>query len=170
MKLKFPSGRIAVERLREIMSYCPESGELRWLIRPAYCMKAGDVAGSLNKKNGYVQVKVDGRSYQAHRLIWLYAYGVWPTFHIDHINGCKSDNRLANLRDVTQSQNMLNQHGPHKDNRCGVLGVYKRSDTGLYRAGIQKDGRLINLGCFESLEEAATARSRAMAQLFGGAA
>ena len=56
------------------------------------------MAGSVHS-TGYVRIGVDGGKYTAHCLAWLYTHGVWPSDQIDHINGNRSDNRIANLRE-----------------------------------------------------------------------
>ena len=59
-----------------------------------------------------------------HRVIWAHRYGRLPTGQLDHINGIKTDNRIENLREVTDSenkQNMLYRWKPNKD--TGVPGV-----------------------------------------------
>lgn len=68
---------------------------------------AGRVSGSING-SGYLRVSINGVSYKAHRLAWLHYYGEWPSNTIDHINGDRTDNRIANLRDVPHAQNQLN--------------------------------------------------------------
>ena len=63
------------------------------------------------KSNGYLVVSAGGKNYQAHRVIWLITHGRWPAGDIDHINGIKTDNRLANLRDVSHKTNARNRMG-----------------------------------------------------------
>ncbi len=46
--------------------------------------------------------------YKAHRLAWFYVHGVWPKEQIDHINGDKADNCIANLRLADFSKNQAN--------------------------------------------------------------
>lgn len=109
------------ERVKELFSYDAETGILRWRVRPVSHIHVDDVAGHRSNK-GYLIVKVANRAYKAHRIIWLYAFGSWPQ-EIDHINRVKDDNRLSNLREVTQSENMLNRD-LRTDNHSGVTGVY----------------------------------------------
>ena len=85
-------------RLREILHYDPESGELRWLISPRYRVNIGALAGVLNSR-GYRVIKIGGRMYVAHRLAFLWMEGRWPMEEIDHANGDKTDNRWSNLRE-----------------------------------------------------------------------
>jgi hypothetical protein len=76
--------------------------------------RAGDVAGGANNGDRYRRIRVDNQLYQAHRLAWLYMTGEWPSNGIDHINGHRADNRWANLREATQSQNMANGRRLHQ--------------------------------------------------------
>jgi len=117
---------------------------------------AGSVAGCLNSW-GYLQVCTKGKTYKAHRLVWLIEKGVWPD-ELDHINGLRTDNRIENLREVTRKENLRNQK-TRCTNSSGVMGVGK--EGGRWRARIRIDGRSIHLGYFERLEDAAKARKDA---------
>lgn len=59
--------------------------------------------------DGYRLVRHGRISIRAHRLAWVLAHGEWPTELVDHINGDRADNRLANLRDVSHRVNQQNQ-------------------------------------------------------------
>jgi len=82
------------ERLKELMSYCPDSGLFTRLIGRSGGGKAGDVTGSVNS-HGYIVIYIDGRSYKAHRLAFLYMTGGIPSSDTDHTNGVKSDNSFS---------------------------------------------------------------------------
>lgn len=99
---------------------------------------------------GYVKITIKGKQYQAHRLAWLYVYGKWPDNSIDHINGVRHDNRIANLRDVTDRVNSENQRKAHKRNKTELLGVTINPKSLKFRAMIQVKGDLISLGSFKS--------------------
>ena len=61
-----------------------------------------------------------------HQAVWAWHHGRFPTLQIDHINGKRFDNRIENLREVTQSENMRNMVYPWKPNvDTGLPGVYK---------------------------------------------
>ncbi len=65
-------------------------------------------------------------SIRMHIAVWAWHHGRFPTLQIDHINGKRFDNRIENLREVTQSENMRNMVYPWKPNaRTGLPGVYK---------------------------------------------
>ena len=87
-------------------------------------------AGSISKE-GYIKIKLKGKSYLAHRLIWLMFYGEWPKNEIDHIDGNRLNNSISNLRDVTRSINQKNAHA-RKDNVSGVRGVHYIKHKGEY--------------------------------------
>ncbi|PPS61017.1 HNH endonuclease signature motif containing protein [Pseudomonas sp. BRM28] len=108
------------ERLREQLTYDRETGEFRWAVRKQK-VKLGSVAGKV-KKSGYVEIRIDLVSYQAHRLAWLYVTGQWPQGDIDHINRSPGDNRFVNLREASRSQNLCNV-GALSTSATGVRGV-----------------------------------------------
>lgn len=141
---------ITAERVRELFTYDPETGELRW-------RKTGRIAGEVllrPKGNGNgrrVQLTGDKSSrVLAHHLIWLMQTGSWPTGQIDHINLDALDNRWANLREATASQNMANRRSW---GRVGLKGV-SRTRYGKFMANLMKDGRAFYLGTFDTAEKA----------------
>lgn len=111
----------------------------------------GRVAGSRSTK-GYVDIEIFGVTFRAHRLAWLAVHGEFPACEIDHINGDKTDNRIANLRAVTTAENCQNQHGARRNSTSGVRGVYR--NQGKWQAAITVQRRRINLGRYERLEDA----------------
>jgi hypothetical protein len=94
--------------LRALLDYDPDTGVFTWRNPRTYWHKVGDVAGSVNGR-GYRILGICGRYYAEHRLAWFYVHGAWPTHTIDHINRVRTDNRIANLRDVTMRENNLNK-------------------------------------------------------------
>jgi len=88
-------------RLVELFELDPTTGALYW-------RTSGALAGTLTEA-GYARVKVDGRNYYAHRLVWKWAFGKDPDGVLDHANGVRHDNRLRNIRDVTVSENNTNR-------------------------------------------------------------
>ncbi len=98
---------LTAEYLRSILHYDQETGIFTWKVRTARRVKAGDVAGC-SDGDGYRLIKVQSRLYKAHRLAWLYIHGSWPKDQIDHINRIRTDNRIANLREVSNKQNLQN--------------------------------------------------------------
>jgi hypothetical protein len=94
--------------LKKYLDYDPETGIFKWKIARTG-IKIGDVVGHLHKTTGYVYIRLLGKRYSGHRLAWLYVHGKFPDNQIDHINRVKNDNRIDNLRDVTQSVNARNR-------------------------------------------------------------
>ena len=152
--------------LRENLLYSPETGFFTWLVVKRPGQAVGDVAGSVNKA-GYRVIQLDGRIYKAHRLAWLYVHGVWPANTIDHINGAKSDNRIANIREATCQQNGANRRGPNRNATCGIRGVYWSKAHSRWKASIGHENKRRFLGLFASKDDAANAYNAAAAILYG---
>lgn len=140
---------ITQEQLREVLSYNPDTGEFRWRVKTAQRIKVGDVAGSINRK-GYRRITVDGKSYAAARLAFLYMTGAWPKNEADHRDTDPGNDRWENLRDATPAQNCHNRRR-HSDNATGVKGVTWHKATGKYQVKIMVNGRQIHLGVTENL-------------------
>jgi len=133
---------------------------LYWRITRNYNAKAGDIAGSLNKINGYVEVSIDGKAYYAHRLIWLIMTGAMPCDQIDHIDHNPNNNRWENLREATHQENSKNMSMP-VNNTSGHVGVSQLYDSDRYQAYIDIDGKRKSLGLFDSFNDAVAARRAA---------
>jgi hypothetical protein len=147
------------ELLVQLLSYNPETGLLTWKtrseelgasygftvqsVRMWNARYSGKLAAS-RLRHGYVGVKIFGQTYFAHRVIWKMAHGVDPD-HVDHVNGRKGDNRLANLRDVTAAENQKNRKLTEAS-RSGVIGVRWCKSTNAWVARIGVHGKTITLG------------------------
>lgn len=156
--------------LRERLHYDPETGVFTRRVADGKSRwKAGQVAGSASKHLGYVEIGVLGKSFWAHRLVWLHVHGCWPAagMHIDHINGVKSDNRLANLRLVTEAVNRRNRVKPQKHGTSGYLGVYWHKVNRTWIAQITYAGTVNYIGSFETAKAASDAYFAAKAQHHG---
>lgn len=145
-------------RLRELLSYDPDTGALRWRVDRTGGTKAGDIAGCIDHSGGVV-VKVCGTVHKGHRLAWLLQTGTSPIGVVDHINGFRSDNRWANLRDVPRAWNQQNQRRPAKGNQSGRLGVRVVGDR--YQAQLKVAGRSVYLGTFDDPDSAQQAYLKA---------
>lgn len=117
--------------------------------------KQGHRAGTVHS-SGYEVIRIDGRLYKSHRLVWLYVYGEFPK-QIDHINGDRKDNRLCNLRLLSHSENMQNRNNPNPNNTSGHKGVGWYEPLRKWRVKIMKDYKTIHLGYFENLDDAVMA-------------
>jgi hypothetical protein len=131
--------------LKTILDYNQETGVFSWKVRKANRYPVGTIAGSIESK-GYIQIGINGKYYMAHRLAWFYVHGEWPIDQIDHINRIKTDNKLSNIRCVSQSENMQNKIS---------RGTYFRKDNKKWQAHIKiPGGKFIRLGHFDSEEKA----------------
>lgn len=126
--------------------------------------RAGMIAGNL-AGTGYLQVMALGAPLLVHRVVWAMTHGAWPTHKIDHINGCRTDNRPENLREATQSQNLMNR-GACKSNRLGVKGV-SMTASGKYAVRVSKDRKTSFIGTFDSLDVAKGEYALAAKRLHG---
>jgi hypothetical protein len=97
---------ITAERLRKLLAYDPETGVFRWKVQRGR-VRAGSIGGTLIK-SGCHMIAIDWRTYPAHRLAWLCVHGCWPVDQIDHVNGIRTDNRIANLREAIRNENNEN--------------------------------------------------------------
>jgi hypothetical protein len=143
---------LTAAQLKETLDYDAKTGAFVWKIRPSRAVKAGDVAGCVEKRIGYITIGIVGRIYKAHRLAWLYTHGEWPKGLIDHINGNKADNRIENLRDVFADGNSQNVRKPNRRNKSGFMGVIWFQNK--WRASISVNGKSKWLGDYSTPEEA----------------
>jgi hypothetical protein len=156
---------ITIERLREVLDYDPETGNLIWRVRLNSRAPVGAIAGCICKHRGYRVMSVDKRFYPVHRLIWLHVHGVWPANEIDHVNGIKHDNRISNLREATHAQNCRNI--APKKSKSGAKGVRYNELARKWQARIVYDHKEISLGYFHAKDAAIAAREAAELQYFG---
>ena len=154
-----PRPELTAGYLRSILHYDPETGIFTRKVGSANQVKVGDAAGCPDG-HGYLQIRVQSRLYKSHRLAWLHFHGVWPKDQIDHINRIRTDNRIANLREVSHKQNGQNRSN-RSDNKSGHPGVSWHKLTSKWRACIKHNQKLIHLGLFATIEEAISARKAA---------
>lgn len=120
-------------------------------------IRAGTIAGGVNPVDGYRYLRISGRSYAAHRIVWLMMYGEMPVT-IDHIDGNRDNNRLANLRNVTRRENARNK-AMYSANKSGVTGVSWKSRNKKWVVQItDRHGSKLHVGLFSDKQEAINAR------------
>ncbi len=115
--------------------------------------------------DGYRYVRVNGFRLLEHRIIWRIVWSV-DASQIDHVNGVKDDNRLANLREATNSQNCMNKT-KQANNTSGYKGVYFNKSAGKFHARICKDGLNSSLGYYGNVHDAHMAYTKAQKEIHG---
>jgi hypothetical protein len=143
------------ERLKDVLNYDPETGVFVWIKQASSNALIGSVAGTPHSE-GYCHIQIDGAKILAHRLAWLYMTGAFPPNDIDHIDRNPANNRFANLRAVTKSENQHNRK-KNRTNTSGFKGVYYQKSRGKWKANIGLNGVIKHLGTFFTPEEASAA-------------
>ena len=103
------------EYIKQILNYDPDTGEFVWRVNRHNRKLKGKIAGGISiKDHGYVEIRIDGKKYYAHRLAYLIMTGKWPKNEVDHMDRNRSNNILSNLRIVSQSDNCKNCNRKHR--------------------------------------------------------
>ena len=157
-----------VEYIRECFDYNPDTGVLTWRERPAEHFAtdaisqdfnrrwAGRAAGSMARQkygSSRLLVKLNCATFQYSRLVWALQTGKTVFGAIDHIDGDATNNRWANLREVTTIQN--GQNRTHKS-KCegGVVGVNLCRKTGKWRVAVTLNKKFVWLGHYDKHSDA----------------
>lgn len=146
---------LTYEEVSRALKYDPKTGSLTW----TDVMKLGlrnKEAGSINQ-HGYVDISYKRHRMYGHRVAWLLTHKEWPNGKIDHINGIVSDNRIENLRIVTDQENARNRK-QHSGNSSSVTGVYWNKRAKKWQSYICVNGKQKYLGIFKYLIDAERAR------------
>ncbi len=151
---------LTAERLRELLDYDRETGIFTHRLARSGVTK-GARAGTRNGK-GYIQISVDGKIYQAHRLAVLYVTGSWPEDQTNHRNLGKDNNSWNNLRDADNSRNMANRT-LISSNTSGRKGVHWDKRRKLWQVRVA--GKYV--GRFRDLDVAGQAYAEAARNRFG---
>ena len=121
-------------RLKELLHYDPATGVFTNAQKRGRCHRAvPNSPAGYARKDKYLIIQLASRKYYAHHLAWLYGHGALPSAQVDHIDRNPANNRLANLRLVTRSENVHNS-SPSRKNTSGYRGVtwngkkYKREN------------------------------------------
>lgn len=151
-----------VEELRKLLRYVPETGKLYWRKRgnPQFDAQRAGKEAFISQRKGYKRGEIGGVTLSAHTVAWAIHYGTPPASDLDHINHCRSDNRIENLRLASLEINAKNR-SKSKTNTSGVTGVSWHKSTGKWCAYIGVNGKPKNLGRFHRKEDAIKARLEA---------
>ncbi len=167
-----PQARLTQAELKAALDYDPETGGFVWKWREGTWKGvnkryAGKPAGHVNRvnKNRYIQIGLNGVSYYAHRLAWLYMTGELPEAEVDHIDGDGRNNRIGNLRSVTIRENTVNMP-LRSDSTTGATGVCWDKMYQKYLVRVSHNGKPVHGGHFVAFEDA-VARAQAMRREFG---
>ncbi len=142
------------ERIKEVLDYDGETGVFRWRDAMPNNANPRQIAGSKTQE-GYIRIQIDGKSYAAHRLAYVYVNGVDTELGIYHINGIRDDNRIANLRPAQLHENHWNR-GLMPNNTSGVPGVHYNKGMRKWRAACDIARKHHYLGSFATKDEAVT--------------
>ena len=140
---------ITQKLVRSLFTY--KDGDLYWKVR-RQGIKIDNKAGGLNQ-HGYYSIRINGKAYLAHRLIFLYHNAYLPK-EIDHIDGNRENNLIKNLREVTRSQNNMNRKS-HKNCSSIYKGVSWDNSRNKWRAYITINKKINYLGRFTTEKTAA---------------
>jgi len=149
------------ERLKEVLHYSPMTGRFRWRVQGPRGEPAGREAGTAHP-SGYRSIQLDRVRHYSHRLAWLYVHGEHPTGEVDHENGKRVDNRIANLKQCPRSENAWKAV---RRNASPLTGAFRRGRKWLAR--IIVNGRQYYLGSYDTRKEAAAAYRCAVLLLRG---
>jgi len=134
------------------IQYCARTGAFTWKSSVGGVV-VGQPAGYINS-NGYMVIGFAGQKFRLHRLAWMLTHGSWPIGVIDHVNGDRTDNRLANLREVSQAVNLQNMRVPTKANTSGFLGVYWSGKRKGFMAAVHLGKKGKRRGPYKTAERA----------------
>ena len=147
-----------VARLHELFEYDQKSGQIFYR-NSAPRVTKGMRAGWL-ENTGYRRIRINGKAYLEHVIVWAMFYGEFPAMEIDHVNHIRTDNRIENLRHVSKIDNGRNQKLSNRST-TKICGVYWSKTFKKWQPQIRVDGKLISLGMFNDKIDAVAARKNA---------
>lgn len=153
---------LTAHRLRELLHYDPATGIFTWASPPRGRSLTSPV-GSFDVQ-GYLTIRLDYVRYKAHRLAWMHHFGEFPIGFVDHINRNKADNRIENLRVVTNSENQQNRTAPIT-NTSGHKGIHMARRPRKWKAQAWLHGKPHHFGYFDLIEDAVAAYEKGVAAL-----
>jgi len=152
MRKPYPSQ----SKLKNLFNYDKSTGILTRVIDRGKALK-GDLAGHIDKRTGYLRIKIDYELYYGHRIAWIIHYGYDPEHQIDHIDRNPLNNAIDNLREVSQYCNMRNTGNP-KNNVSKIKGVHWDKKSKKWKAYIIVINRHCHLGLYDDFSDAVLAR------------
>jgi hypothetical protein len=153
--------QLTQKRLKEVLRYYPGSGIFRW--KTTGKGRKRKIAGC-KRPDGYILIRIDGQLHFAHRLAFLYVHGYFPENQIDHIDRNRSNNKIKNLREISQQCNSRNTGNPI-DNTSGVKGVCWYEKYNKWMVRICANGKRRHLGYYKNFDDAVMSRYEAEKEL-----
>lgn len=167
---------ISIDFLKKVIDYNPETGIALWKPRNDSLMGdtnltqswndkfAGKPAGSLSSK-GYIivsfkhNIESGGKLCKIlmHRIAWALVHNEWPESMLDHDNGIRHDNRIANLK---LSDNSKNGKNSVPRSGSGYKNICWDKTRNKWLVTLKTNGKVTNIGRFENLEEAIIERNK----------
>ena len=141
--------------VQHLFNYDLETGVLKWRNPPGIKVKKGAHAGT--KAGKYYRIKIYGKNYRVHRIIWLYVYGYFPENEIDHIDRNGQNNKINNLREVSRQCNMRNSKLA-SNSTSAVKGVSFAKNCFMWKAHITVNKQKYSLGFYSDYIEAVCIR------------
>jgi hypothetical protein len=137
--------------------YVNRCGDLwRWAKTCKWSEPKFRMIDTIPRSNGYIHPMIGGKHVLQHRIIASAFLGLDMTdlkIQVDHRNGLRDDNRLENLRLVTNQQNGFN--------RTKAKGYHWNKNRGKWHTKIKLNGRTIHLGYFNTPDDARNAYTNA---------
>jgi len=135
---------IKQEQLFALFDY--ENGSLYWKHSSNRKIKAGSIAGGIDNK-GRIRICIQGKSYQAHRLVYLWHHGFMPDM-LDHIDGNPLNNNITNLRAANFSTNGFNRK-IGANNTSGIKGLCWSKKSQKWQASIKANSKTHYFGYYK---------------------
>lgn len=155
---------LTISRLKEMLEYNPLTGVFTWRKTASSRSPAGSKPVRKDQ-DGYLMVMLDGKNYRQHRLAWFYVHGLWPANQLDHINGVRDDNRIANLRECDEQNNNRNR-SISRNNKSGASGVHFQQNKWMVRIRTDRNTRMF-FGYFDDFELAELVAAEAREKYHG---
>lgn len=129
-------------------------------------MRDGRPVGWYDKSSKYWKVRIKGRSWLLHRVVFYLHNGYLPEI-VDHIDQDKNNNHPDNLRDASYKGNNTVNSPIRLDNTSGFRGVTWHKATGKWMSSVFYKGRRYHLGVYDDITVAASKYNAKAKELFG---
>lgn len=167
---------LTLHALSHLVSYNPETGVFVWLPRARSMFDEACTWRTWNSRfafkragrvdaAGYVAISFGGKKVKAHRLAYFMVHGECPEL-LDHVNGQTADNRIANLRPASASQNNMNR-AIGRRNKSGGKGISWHKKAGKWQVHVRAAGAVHYCGLFVDIDAARRARQAKAIELHG---